>query len=318
MINFKYPHKINIANIPSPIQKVTFNGKGFWIKRDDLTGLEMTGNKVRKLEFLLADAKRKKADLIFTCGGEQSNHARATAFAGKSLGFDVKLFLWGKDSPKADGNLFLNKVIRTDLEFITRKEYADVDQIMEQQKLQFEKLGRKVYIVKEGGSSELGVWGYVNAFQEILNQKGNNFNSILTASGSGGTNAGLLIGAHLFNKRIKIIGINVLYTAEYMRNRTLELVERTIKKFNLKIKLDEKLLEVIDGYSTEGYKNINHDKINIIRDFAGQTGILLDPAYTGKAFCAYNELFLNNNSKTLFIHTGGIFGAFAKKMNYLD
>ncbi|MDP3831284.1 MAG: pyridoxal-phosphate dependent enzyme, partial [Ignavibacteriaceae bacterium] len=186
--------------------------------------------------------------------------------------------------------------------------------------LKLEKAGKKIFIIPEGGSSEVGIWGYVKAFEEIIEQRNFNINSILTACGSGGTSAGLLIGAHLFGIKFKILAVNVLYPADVMRNKILELVENTIRKYSLKIKLDESLLEVVDGYSTEGYKNISNEKIKVIREFAGQTGIILDPAYTGKAFYAYQEQYLKskNLSRTLFIHTGGLFGVFPKRKLFLQ
>lgn len=318
--SFNYPKRLKLANIPTPIQKLQFRESTFLIKRDDLTGLELSGNKVRKLEFLLHHAKSQKTDLLFTCGGEQSNHARATVFAAKSIGLDTKLFLWGKESTLADGNLFLNKFLNTEIKYLNKSEYEDVNSIMSEEKFKLEKAGKKIFIIPEGGSSELGIWGYVKAFEEIVEQRSFNINSILTACGSGGTSAGLLLGALLFGIKFKILAVNVLYQADDIRNKILKLVENTIKKYNLKIKLDESLLEVVDGYSTEGYKNISSEKIKVIREFAGQTGIILDPAYTGKAFYAYQEQHLNSKkiSRTLFIHTGGLFGVFPKRKLFLQ
>lgn len=316
---FKFPRKINLANIPTPVQKMSFNGKQFLVKRDDFTGLEMSGNKVRKLEYLLFQAKVKKADYIFTCGGEQSNHSRATVFAAHSSGFKTKLFLWGKDSLSPDGNLFLDKTLNSELRFLNKKQYGIVNELMEVEKDNLEKKGKNVFIIPEGGSSPYGVWGYIEAYYETLLQRDNKINALLTACGSGGTSAGLLLGSILSGMNTKIFAVNVLYPAKVMRERILSLAEITMKQFKFNIKLDESLLEIIDGYSAEGYKNISDDKIDVIKSFASQSGILLDPAYTGKAFFAYQELFLNSQkkNKVLFIHTGGLFGVFSKKRKYL-
>lgn len=313
------PKRISLANIPTPIQKITFEGKLFLVKRDDFTGMETSGNKIRKLEYLLYQAKREKADYVFTCGGEQSNHARATAFAAASIGTKSKLFLWGKNSPNADGNLFLDKILGCEFRFLSKNEFGNANEIMAEEKISFEKKGKKVFLIPEGGSSPLGIWGYIHAIEEM--QKQNVFkkcNSILTASGSGGTTAGLLVGSLLFNPNLKIFAVNVLYPKYEIRNKILSLAEQAIKEYRLQIKLDEKRLEILDGYSQEGYKHISDDKLLLIRNFASKTGIVLDPAYTGKAFKAYHDNFLSGKtSKTLFIHTGGLYGVFSKRKKYL-
>lgn len=313
------PQRISLANIPTPIQKISFTGKSFFIKRDDFTGMETSGNKIRKLEYLLNQAKNEKADYIFTCGGEQSNHARATAFAAASLRMKSKLFLWGKNSSNADGNLFLDKVLGCEFRFLSKNEFGNANTIMAQEKISFEKRGKKVFLIPEGGSSPLGIWGYIHAIEEMQIQ--NIFkqcNAIVTASGSGGTTAGLLVGALLFNQNIKIFAVNVLYLKDEIKNKIFSLAEQAIKDFRLPVKLDEKRLEILDGYSQEGYKHISDDKLSLIKKFARHTGIILDPAYTGKAFKAYHDNFLSaRTSKTLFIHTGGLYGVFSKRKKYL-
>jgi D-cysteine desulfhydrase len=192
------PQKINLANIPTPIQKLNFHGCQFFIKREDFTGLELSGNKVRKLEYLLYKARKEKTNFIFTCGGDQSNHARATVAASASLGIKTKLFLWGKDSKLADGNLFINKFIGADVKYLNKKEYSSVIHIMEDEKKRLEKNGQKVFIIPEGGSSTLGIWGYINFIEELKRQLiFRSLKGILTAAGSGGTSAGLIVGACL-------------------------------------------------------------------------------------------------------------------------
>jgi len=313
------PKRISLANIPTPIQKISFEEKSFFVKRDDFTGMETSGNKIRKLEYLLFQAKKEKAEYVFTCGGDQSNHARATAFAAASLGLKSKLFLWGKNSSNADGNLFLDKIVGSELRFLSKKEFAISNEIMQEEKISLEKKGKKVFLIPEGGSSPLGIWGYIHALEEM--QKQNVFkqcNSILTASGSGGTTAGLLVGSLLFKQNLKIFAVNVLYPKDEIRNKILTLAEQAIKDYRLPIKLDEKRLEILDGYSQEGYKHISDDKLSLIKKFASKTGIILDPAYTGKAFKAYYDNYLaRKTSKTLFIHTGGLYGVFSKRGKYL-
>lgn len=313
------PSKLEIANLPTPLQKVNYDNKSFFIKRDDFTGLEFSGNKIRKLEYLLYDAKKKGAKYVITCGGEQSNHARATVAAAASIGLKSKVLLWGNDRKTADGNLFLNKVFGAEIRYINKKEFLNVDELLKEEKETLLGKGINSYLIPEGGSSSLGIWGYIKFLEELMPQVKTKIDGILTASGSGGTSAGLLIAAKLFKINIKIFAVNVLYEKNKLKNRILSLAENCIREFNLKLTINENDLEIIEGYSEEGYKNITKEKISVINEVAQQTGILLDPTYTGKAFFAYNEQFLNNSkSNIIFVHTGGLFGVFAKRKNYLD
>lgn len=313
--------RISLANIPTPIHKMNFNGCSFLMKRDDFTGLELSGNKVRKLEYLLYDAKKQGAHTVFTCGGDQSNHSRATAIAAAAAGFKCKLFLWGKDSSNPEGNLFLDKFVNAETEFLTRKEYDNVYELMYRERDERALKGEKVYVIPAGGSSEVGILGYVRIFDELKNQVNmKQVKGILTACGSGGTSAGLLVGSAVNNFNIKVFAVNVLDTPEQMRNEILSLAESCIRRFRLKAKVDESRLEVLGGYSEEGYKHIAPEKLSVIKEFALQTGVVLDPAYTGKAWFAYNELFLRGkpSAKVMFIHTGGLFGVFNKRKEYLS
>jgi len=316
----KIPKKINLAHLPTPLETFKYNSKLFLIKRDDYTGSDFIGNKIRKLEFLLYEAKKEKADIVFTCGGDQSNHARATASAAARLGFKTRLFLWGDGRKRAEGNLFLAKMYDSEISYLDKKDYANVDEIMTEERAKLVKKGKRVYVIQTGGSSTLGIWGYISFIDELRKQVDlKKINGIHAACGSGGTAAGLLVGAALRKLRIKIYAVNVLLPEEEIRKRILQLAEGCILDYKLSCKLDESGLVIVDGYSKEGYKNITDDKLKKIINFASSSGILLDPAYTGKAFIAYNELVLNKNKgkRNIFIHTGGIFGAFPKRNNYL-
>ncbi|MCH7827110.1 MAG: pyridoxal-phosphate dependent enzyme [Bacteroidetes bacterium] len=319
-MKINYPPKFNLANIPTPLQKIKYENRKFLIKRDDLTGSLLSGNKVRKLEYLLHEAKRKRTDYIFTCGGEQSNHSRSVVIAAKKLGFKVRLFLWGKDSQSAQGNLFLDKFFGAEISYLNKENYLEVNSIMQEEAEAFKKNGKKVYVIPEGGSNALGIWGYISFVDELRKQVDFKKNEgILSASGSGGTAAGLLVGVSLLKLPIKIYAVNVLYSKEVIRKKILNLAESCIREFNLSCTLTETNLEILDGYSKEGYKNIEKKKLKLIKNFAQASGILLDPAYTGKAFTAYYENFLmkKKGMKVIFIHTGGMFSVFAKNNKYL-
>lgn len=317
----RIPKKLKIANVPTPLKIVSFEGKKFLIKRDDLTGVELSGNKVRKLEYLIYQAKKERTDIIFTEGGEQSNHARATVIAAAKFGIKAKLFLWGKDSKRPDGNLFIDKFLGADIIYLNKKEYTKVNEIMFDEKKRLEKKGLKVYVIPGGGSTTLGIWGYIDFMQELSKQYDlAKIRGILTACGSGGTAAGLLTGASLLNLNLKVYAVNVLHSKEKMMSKILNLAEGCNLQYQLGCQIQRDNLRILDGYSEEGYKNIDQDKLILIKKFANSSGIILDPAYTGKAFKAYYDNFLLKNlgMKCIFVHTGGLFGVFAKKNKYLS
>jgi D-cysteine desulfhydrase len=314
------PKKISLAQTPTPIHEIKFEGKSFLIKRDDLTGCELSGNKVRKLEYILKDAKRMKADIIFTCGGEQSNHARATTIAAKKIGLNTKLFLWGKENSNANGNLFLNRIYGAEIEYLNKYEYDKVNQIMFDETIVLLKKKKNAYVLPEGGSTTLGIWGYINFIDELKKQIDlKSIESIIAASGSGGTAAGMLVGAAINKLNIKIVAVNVLYSKDEIKKKILQLAEGCILDYKLKCKINPENLVVLDGYSNEGYKHIAQSKIKLIKKFAAETGILFDPAYTGKAFVAYFEKYLKTGKgkKNIFVHTGGLFGVFGRTKEYL-
>ncbi len=317
----KSPKKIALANIPTPVQEIKFEGRKFLIKRDDLTGVELSGNKVRKLEFLLCQAKKEKARYIFTCGGDQSNHARATAIAAVKLGMKPKLFLWGKDKPDSDGNLFLNKLSGAEIFFMNKNNYEFVNEIMQEESEILRSMGKNVYVIPEGGSTTLGIWGYVSFVDELSKQINlKPIDGIFVAAGTGGTAAGILAGLSQYGINMTVYAVNVLYDENMIRKKILQLAQGVVMDFKLANDINPDNLRILNGYSEEGYKKISRSKLELINKFFRETGILLDPAYTGKAFYAYYHNFIKKDrkSKVLFLHTGGIFGTFGRRKEYLS
>jgi D-cysteine desulfhydrase len=315
----KIPNKLNISNLPTPVQEIKFEGAKFLLKRDDFTGMEFSGNKIRKLDYLLYEAVKRKSEYIFTCGGDQSNHARATAVAAVKYGIKPVLFLWGKDKPGAEGNLFINKILGAEIKYLSGNEYHHVNEIMTDEWWRFEKQGKSVYVIPEGGSSTLGIWGYINFVNELMQQTDiTRIKRIFVAAGSGGTAAGLLCGIFLNKLKCEVNAVNVLYPEDVIRKKILRLTDACRLEFKIDIEINPDKLKIIDGYSKEGYKKINPDKVKLIKRFAESTGIILDPAYTGKAFNAFYDLVISKNVRdVLFIHTGGLFGVFGKRKEYL-
>ncbi len=316
----KIPQRVNLAHLPTPLEKIRFRTKEFLIKRDDYTGSDFLGNKIRKLEYLLYEAKRERAEIIFTCGGDQSNHARATASAAAKQGIKTRLFLWGKEKESAEGNLFLDKMYGAEITYLNKREFENVDELMTEERRKLIKKGKRVYVIPAGGSSTLGIWGYISFINELKSQINlKNIDGIFSACGSGGTAAGLLVGAALNKSQMKIFAVNVLHSKEVIRKKILQLAEGAVLDFKLPCNIGENNLEIVDGYSNEGYKNISNDKLKLIAEFARSSGILVDPAYTGKAFNAYCYRVLNKGkgNKIIFLHTGGIYGVFSKIRSYL-
>lgn len=314
------PKFIKIANLPTKIEKLERLskelGKNIYIKRDDQTGSEVSGNKIRKLEFAVKEAIDNNSDYLITCGGIQSNHARATAAVAAKLGMGSHLVLRGKEDNEIEGNLFLDKILGANIKFVTPEEYKNHrKEIMENIKLELGKKGHKAYIIPEGASNGIGSFGYYKAMEEILKQEeelGIKFDAIAMAVGSGGTYAGLYYGNYINENVAKIYGINVCDNSEFFKNRVLELLEEMSQYTNVKIPVNKENINIIDGYVGLGYALSQKEEIEFIQSLAKLEGIVLDPVYTGKAMYGLVEEIKKGNFKEhnniLFIHTGGLFG----------
>ncbi|MCJ7508626.1 MAG: D-cysteine desulfhydrase family protein, partial [candidate division Zixibacteria bacterium] len=291
-MKIKFPPSLDLAHLPTPIQKIKGlpgmpNDFALYVKRDDLTGFALSGNKVRKLEFVLAEALEQKADCLITCGGEQSNHARATAVLATQLGLKPYLVLFAEGKPKLDGNLFLDKMVGAEIRYITEDDYFNRrDQIMQEIADDLKKKGHKPYLIPEGASNTLGTWGYVKAGQEIkkqINKDNLKIERIVLASSSGGTYAGLFISSKLLNWKVKVTGFNVNYDKNFIIGRIWKLLIETKKRFNLEFELDKDEIDVIDGYVGAGYAKTSDRECQLLKSIASHTGLILDPVYTGKA-----------------------------------
>lgn len=318
--------KLNLANLPTKIEKLERLSKelnaNIYVKRDDHTGSEVSGNKVRKLEYAVSDALEKGCDLLITCGGIQSNHCRSTVAVATRLGMKSAVLLRISENPPVKGNYFLDKLLGADVKFCTREEYSNHrGEIMESMAEEYRKQGYKPYVIPEGASFDVGTLGYYNCMLEIVEQEkalGVNFDTIVVATGSGGTAAGLHLANELngFNKRI--VSMAVCDDVEFFVNTIHDLSTKTIKylpKEYADAKLDKNKIEVIDKYVGIGYAISRPEELEFIKKVARLEGVIFDPVYTGKAmYGVYNELkdggALKQGSNILFIHTGGLFGLF--------
>jgi len=325
-----FPKSLNLAVTPTPLEKLRDiplipPDYKVYIKRDDLTGFGLSGNKVRKLEFLAYDALKKKADTLVTCGGYQSNHARATALVASQLGLKSALVLFGDEPPQNEGNLFLDKLCGADIRFIPSSQYESVEKIMEDLSLELKSKGRNPYIIPEGGSNPLGVWGYIKAAFEMKKQIDKleiKIAKIVTALSSAGTYCGLFLGAKLCGWKTEVMGINVRFLPTYPEEKIITLLEKTIAQYRLKVRFTEKEIKVVEGYVGEGYALNKKEELEFIKAFISKSGILLDPVYTGKAMFGLVDMLkkgeFSRKEKILFLHTGGGFGLFPVKEKFFS
>lgn len=325
-MDFQLPPRISAAQLPTPIEKPErlnrqFPGHTIYIKRDDLTGCALSGNKIRKLEFLAADALKRKADTLITCGGIQSNHARATAVLAAKLGLKAHLVLRGKPEESSGGNLFLNRIVGADFSYVTPEEYRDeILEIMQGIADDLKQRGKKAYIIPEGASNALGSMGYLHAVREMMTQwqhKQLKIDLIVTAVGSGGTYAGLLLGKFLHQLDCEIIGFNVCDDEDYFVNKIFGIIEDVKSEQGLDLGIKKADILIQDGYVGEGYAQSRPAEIALIQKIAQENGLFLDPVYTGKAmFGLFDQLqqgAFQKYENILFLHTGGIYGLFPKE-----
>lgn len=327
-MSFPWPPRIPLANIPTPLELCEYEplkeaGITLYIKRDDLTESAASGNKARKLEFLMADALARKADTIITCGGVQSNHARATAIYCARLRLRSILVLRGEEPEEIDGNLFLEKLAGAEIRYITRADWQDRDRIMEKIADELEREGRKACIIPEGASNALGSIGYVKAVEEIAGQclkQGIKTDFIINATGSGGTQAGMIAGCRLFMPDTQVLGVNVCNDESYFMEKIAKLLRDMRSLTGIDTGAGERDIHILDGYVGRGYAISTPEELALIHDLASQTGVILDPVYNGKAFyCLIQECRhgrFSNSVNVVFLHSGGIFGLFPKKREF--
>ncbi len=309
----KFPEHFNNACLPTPVKKFNrffddIKNYSVWLKRDDLTGIELSGNKVRKLDFLLKEASEQGAEYIITCGGLQSNHCRTTAFYAAQLGMKTVLVLRGQPEDVPTGNYFMNLLLDIDIRFVTAEEYQQADTLMVKIA---DELPGKAYIIPEGGSNETGAWGYITAFNEIEAQ--GKFDTIITATGSGGTHCGLLLGKLLAKSKVEVISVNVCDNADFFRKKIDGIMHKFCSKYDYSLNWTADDIKIVDGFVGGGYGIISDIEIAVIRRLARTEGLLIDPVYGAKALIGFEEQLKKNNipgEKILFIETGGIFGLF--------
>jgi D-cysteine desulfhydrase family pyridoxal phosphate-dependent enzyme len=314
----KIPPRQCFANLPTPIEELPhlsakLNGPHIFVKRDDLTGLGLGGNKTRKLEFLIAEALANGAHTLITTGAIQSNHCRQTAAAAARFGLDCILVLTGEAPDRATGNLLLDCLFGAE---ITWTNQLRRDQTLKTTFDQAWEHGRRPYLVPYGGSSPTGATAYAIAMQELMSQQ-SNIDWIVFASSSGGTQAGLVTGARLFKYSGRVLGISVDEPQSVLQRRVANLAIATADFMGEKMIFSDDDILVNADYLGDGYGILGNSEREAINLFARHEGLLLDPVYTGRAAAGMIGLirqgFFNPNENVLFWHTGGAPALFAER-----
>ena len=325
-----YPARLTLAQLPTPLQSLQrlseeLGGEHrLWIKRDDLTGAALSGNKLRKLEFVTAAAQAAGCDTLITCGGVQSNHCRATALVGAQLGLKVHLILRGEAAEVPDGNLLLDYLAGAVVSCYPRRQFtAELELLYQHWREHYEKLGHKVFCIPVGASDGIGIWGYIAAAEELASDfrtAGIERAQVVCASGSGGTQAGLTLGAALHRVPMDVFGINVCEDEAWFLNKVASDVADWQRRYSVDLQVPQLKIQVIDGHVGPGYGRAEPPVYETIQRLASLEGVILDPVYTGKAFHGLLQELARGRfagcRDIVFIHTGGIFGVFPQRAHF--
>ncbi|HEY2510717.1 MAG TPA: D-cysteine desulfhydrase family protein, partial [Polyangiaceae bacterium] len=330
--------RVQLVHGPTPlIRRARLDellGAEIWIKRDDATSGAEAGNKLRKLERLLDDAVTRGADTILTCGGIQSNHARATAIACAQLGLGCVLYLRyperapgdpsrvarREDLPKG-GNVLLDRLVGAEIHLVTRDEYAQRGAVLESEAQRLARAGKRPYVIPEGGSNGLGSLGYVEAMREVraqldLGLGGSRapFEEIVHACGSGGTAAGVALGAARFDVAKRVRAVCVCDDADYFRRVTDRIVTEA-RGYDPELPTPAPLV-LDESARGPGYGVMAPEQKELLGRVARASGTILDPVYTGKAMHGLAQAVergeIKRGARVLFLHTGGLPGLLAQ------
>ena len=311
--------RLRFAHLPTPVETLprlcdALGGPRLLIKRDDQTGLAFGGNKTRKLEFLVAEAREQGAKTLISGGALQSNHCRQTAAAAARFGFECILVLTGDKSQRPSGNLLLDQLFGVEIVYVADRK--DRDGILQETFDRATNEGKKPYLVPYGGSNATGALGYAFAMKELIDQNVI-ADWIVFASSSGGTQAGLLLGQRIFGFSGRVLGISVDESEEWLTGEVSKLASATSEKVGERIEFTPADVLVNANYCGAGYGIVTERERETIHMFASSEGLLLDPVYTGRAAAGMIDLirtgFFKTNETVLFLHTGGQPALFAEQ-----
>lgn len=330
-ISHLFPPRLQLAQRPTPLQPLDrlsaeLGGPRIWVKRDDLTGCLLSGNKVRKLEFALALAVQQGCDTIVTCGGLQSNHCRATALLCAQLGLRCVLVLRGETAPPYDGNLLLDHLAGADVHTYPVERYQrELPTLLRQAAIG---RGGNAFVIPTGASDGVGAWGYIAACSELVVDfavAGIAPRHIICATGSGGTQAGLTAGVKLHDIDAQVWGMAVCDSAAWFENKVRSDLRDWQRRYGevaavSTLDVDALPVRVIDDYIGPGYAVAGPEVFETISRVARLEGLVLDPVYTGKAMhgllAELKRGRFGGDGDIVFIHTGGLFGLFPQRTGF--
>ncbi|GAC1309458.1 MAG: D-cysteine desulfhydrase [Vulcanimicrobiaceae bacterium] len=310
--------RLRLSPWPTPLVAAPRLGRAIglpdlWLKRDDLIAFGLGGNKVRGLEFLVADAVARDADVILTGAGRASNHVRATAAAAALIECEAIAVYWGSPPPRAVGNHALTLLLGATAIFTESDDRASVDVRLDALADELRAMGRRPYVIPRGGACALGAVGHALAARELAAQAVEShlaFDVVVLATGSGGTQAGLLAGARALDLPWRIAGITVSRAAAEARARVFTLARECVALAHLNAPVDERDVVVHDGFIGDGYGIATAAGDAAIELAARTEGVFLDPTYTGKALAGLIALVregrVSATDTVAFVHTGGV------------
>ncbi len=318
--------RLSLGHFPTPLEPLEnlsalLDGPKIWIKRDDATGLATGGNKTRKLEFLLADAQQQGADVIITQGATQSNHVRQTIAGAAKLGLPAKVLLekrvtdFGEDYQRS-GNVLLDELLGGEI-VAHLPGGTDMQQAMDIYASELREKGHRPYVIPGGGSNPIGALGYVACAEELLYQSSQlrlRIDHVVHATGSTGTQAGLVAGFHATHSQVPVLGISVRAPKAKQEENVWNLASRTLALLGVAGELPRDAVIANSDYVGEGYGLPTEGMLEALRLLARHEGILLDPVYSGKGFAGLVDLIrkghFRKDENVVFIHTGGSAGLF--------
>jgi len=324
--------RVPLGTFPTPIHELEnlsehLGGPRLFIKRDDLTGLGLGGNKLRKLEYAMAEALACGATTIITIGGPQSNHVRLTTAAANRLGLKTILVLRGDEPPRATGNLLVDRILGpAEIHFVEADGYPSkngLDRIADEKAAQIaarlEAKGETPYIIPNGCKAIHGAFGYAGCVLETVTQLQAVHlapSAIVAAVGTSSTLTGLILGSHLYAYgEIDVIGISVAGPADTVTTRIARQLDEAVERLELDLEIPKSAIEILDDYVGTGYGIPTDAMVKAVLLTARSEGVVLDPVYTGKAMSGLIDLIrkgrFSKRDVVVLLHTGGIPGLFA-------
>ena len=312
--------RVELAHTPTPLLKLERLseelGVELWMKRDDLTGLLESGNKVRKLEFLVGEAFAQNADTLITCGTLQSNCCRAVAAVSARLGLRAVLALRGAAPAELDGNLLLDRLLGAEVRYCSDEEWGRIDEVLEDLATRVRRRGGTPYVIPESGATVAGALGYVACGEELAHQIRHgapDFDAIVITAFSGGSQAGLLMAKQLYGLRGEVVSVPIAWEGSRVRDYVRRTIDEARRRYALRVQAPEDV-RLLDGYQGAGRAEVRPEELETVARVARTEGIVLDPVYTAKAFGGLLDRLRREptalGARVCFVHTGGVFSLF--------